>query len=93
MKSIRETMMPGLVVVVAASSVQAQDRFDGSAIVRTDQMEYVIPIVCDDAVRAALGFSTEPSRVTREATGRASPVNLRLRQWRDSAELVVTLDR
>lgn len=82
-----------LLLTASYAQAQGQDRFEGSAMIRTDQMEYVIPILCDDASRPALGFFTEPSRATREATGRPSPVNLRLRQWQDSAELVVTLDR
>lgn len=90
----RTTSGPALALLFALSyaSAQEQDRFDGSAIVRTDQMEYIIPIICDDSV-PVLGFQTEPSRVTREATGRSSQVNLRVRQWQDSTELVVTLDR
>jgi hypothetical protein len=81
-----------LLFVLAIAS-EAQDRVAGSAIIRTSEMEYVIPIECDDATRPELGFSTEPSRVTREAIGRTSGVNLRLRQWQDSDELLVTLDR
>lgn len=80
-------------LLAVAWTAHAQQRFDGSAIVRAGQMEHVIPIVCDDAARPEIGFATEPSRVTREATGRTSPVNLRLRRWQDSAELVVSLDR
>lgn len=79
--------------LMIAFTAAAQDRFDGTAIVRTDQMEYVIPVVCDDLARPELGFATEPSRVTRAATGRASAANVRLRQWQDSNELLVTLDR
>ena len=89
----RKIILSGIALLLSTVLVQAQDRFAGSAIVRTDQTEYLIPIDCNDAESPVLGFSTEPSRVTREATGRSSLVNLRLRQWQDTADLVVTLDR
>ena len=69
------------------------ERFEGSALVRVGDGEYTIPIECDDAARPELGFSTEPNRITRERTGRSSMVNLRLRPWKDSGQVLVTLDR
>lgn len=83
----------GLALLLIACCAQAQERTAGSAVIRTADTEYLIPIECDAAARPELGFSTEPSRITREATGRTSAVNLRVRQWQDSDELVVTLDR
>lgn len=71
----------------------AQDRTPGTATVRVDQTEYAIPIECDDPSRPERGFSTEPARVTREATGRTSPIRLTVRRWQDTDELIVTLDR
>ena len=64
----------------------------GSAVIRTDTTEYLIPIECDVASQPERGFSTEPSRITREATGRTSGVNLRLRQWQDTDEVIITFD-
>lgn len=82
-----------MAIGLTASAVAAQ-RFEGTAIVRVDDDEYTIPIECDDSARPELGFSTEPSRITRERTGRTSGVNLRLRGWPDQpGETVVTLDR
>lgn len=90
-RSIRLAAHAALLLVALAA--YAQPRSEGSAVVRVDDMEYVIPIVCDDPSRPELGFSTEPSRVTREATGRSSGVNLRLRRWKEGPESLVTLDR
>ena len=85
----------GCAAALCSFSMQAyaDDRVPGTAVVRVDDTEYTIPIECDDANRPELGFSTEPSRITREATGRTSPVRLTLRRWQDTDELVVTLDR
>ena len=91
--TIRAIQVLTVVLPLLAFSAEAQVRFAGSAVVRIDQMEYLIPIECDDSARPELGFSTELSRITREATGRTSPVHLRLRQWQDTDEVVVTLDR
>lgn len=71
----------------------AQERHAGSAIVRVGDTEYVIPIECYDASRPELGFSTEPSRITRERTGRSNPIRLNVRPWKDTSELIVSLDR
>jgi hypothetical protein len=79
------------------SAVAAQDRprddAEGSAVIQVGDQEYTIPILCDDATSAAAGFITEPSRVTRERTGRSSLVNLRARPVEGHDELIVTLDR
>jgi hypothetical protein len=80
-------------LLLIASGGLAQERSDGTAIVRVDGTEYTIPIECEDPSRPELGFSSEPSRVTRESTGRTSPVRLTVRPWQDTAELVITLDR
>lgn len=66
---------------------------NGVATVRVAQTEYTIPLLCDDAQRPEMGFSTEPGRVTRERTGQSSGVNLRLRTWQDTDLVVVSLDR
>ena len=74
-------------------SGMAQERSKGTAVIRVTDDEYRIPIECDDPARPGLGFSTEPSRITRETKGRASMVNLRVRPWKDTGDVVVTLDR
>ncbi len=71
----------------------AQDRAAGTAIIHVGEDEYTIPIECDDASRPELGFSTEPSRITKEATGRTSGVRLGLRQWQETNDVVISLDR
>ncbi|MEZ4700967.1 MAG: hypothetical protein R2834_11595 [Rhodothermales bacterium] len=71
----------------------AQTRFEGTAVVRVAEAEYTVPIECDDAARPELGFSTEPSRITRERTGRTSGVNLRVRSSGEPDESIVSLDR
>ena len=53
--------------------------------------EYTIPIECNDPARPGLGFNTEPSRITREKTGRSSMVNLRVRPWKDTGDVIVAL--
>lgn len=80
-------------LMIVASAAPGQQRSVGTAVVRVDATEYTIPIECDDPARPELGFSTEPARVTREATGRSSLVRLRVRQWQDTSELVISLDR
>ena len=85
-------------LLIAAAEISAQDRerrptFDGSAVVRVDDAEYTIPILCEDAARPEMGFFTEPSRVTRERTGRTSMISLRVRSSGEPNELVVALDR
>lgn len=81
------------ILIAAPSGAFGQDRVAGTATIRADGTEYVIPIECRDAARPELGFSTEPARITREARGRTSPVRLEVRRWQDTDEIVVTLDR
>ena len=85
-----------VVAVLFTSSEQShgQGRAKGTAVVVVDDKEeYTITIECEDAARPEAGFSTEPSRVVREATGRNNFARLTVRPWRDTGELVVTLDR
>lgn len=79
--------------LLSAVSATAQSRFEGTAVVRVADDEYTIPIECYDAVRPELGFTTEPSRITRERTGRTSLVTLRVRPTREPNETVISLDR
>ena len=91
MKLRRSTIF--FAVTLSSVASIAQTRVSGTATVRTADTEYAIPIECDDANRPELGISTEPARITREATGRTSGVNLRIRRWQETDELVVSLDR
>lgn len=79
-------------LLLTGIGVLAQDRFSGTAIVQVGSSEYTIPIECNDASRPELGLSTEPSRITRQATGRSSGVRLNVRPWKDPTYLVVSLD-
>ena len=90
MKVYRKTLA-GLLLV--ASAVLAQERVAGTATVQVEANLYTIPIECDDAGRPELGFSTEPSRITRERTGRTSGVRLVLRTWKETDMVVISLDR
>ena len=81
-----------IVVAMAAHTAWPRDLAAGSAVVRSDTTEYLIPIECNVASHPERGFSTEPSRITREATGRTSGVNLRLQPWRDTNEMVITFN-
>lgn len=87
------------ILMIAPSALIADDDaprpklVDGSATVRVDGAEYKILIRCDDASRPELGFSTEPNRITRAAMGgRYNMVNVRLRRWKDTADVVVSLN-
>lgn len=82
-----------LVLASVTAGAYAKDRHAGTAVVRVDDREYTIPIECNDVARPELGFSTEPSRITREATGRTSGVRLIVRQWKETSYLVISLDR
>ena len=82
-----------LILVLPAETTLAQSRFEGTAIVERDGGKYTVPIECENATRPELGFSTEPSRITRERTGRASRVNVRIRPSGEPDEVIVTLDR
>ncbi|MDJ0699189.1 MAG: hypothetical protein QNJ07_04985 [Woeseiaceae bacterium] len=81
------------VLVLAAGTAQAAQSANGTAVVRADDQEYTIPIVCDDTSHPESGLYTEPQRITRERTGRASGVRLTIRPWKDTSQLVVSLGR
>jgi hypothetical protein len=81
------------VLLLCTGAAQAADTANGTAIILVDDQEYTIPIVCEDPSRPASGLYTEPQRLTRERTGRASGVRLTIRPWKDTAQLVVSLDR
>lgn len=82
-----------LALWVAVTGAFAQDRSAGTAVIHVGENEYTIPIECDDASRPELGFSTEPSRITKEATGRTSGLRLGLRRWQETDDVVISLDR
>lgn len=71
----------------------AKDRYPGTAVVQIADREYVIPVECYDPARPELGFTTEPSRITKERTGRSNPIRISIRPWKETTELVVSLDR
>ncbi len=81
------------VLILAVGSAQAAQSANGTAIVRADDQEYTLPIVCDDTLHPENGLYTEPQRITRERTGRASGVRLTIRPWKDTSQLVVSLGR
>ena len=85
-----------LVFPTADANAQAnadQTLFEGTAVIRVENNEYTVPIECDDALLPELGFNTEPSRITRERTGRTSMVNYRLRASGEPNESVVSFER
>ena len=83
-----------LVALLAfAHSGYCQAGHEGTAVIQTEGNEYTIPIVCEDTARPELGFYTEPQRITRERTGRASQVRLTVRPWKDTSDLSVSLGR
>lgn len=92
-KTTRLQSMLATVLLLATGIAQAAQQVNGSAVVRLDDSEYTIPVVCDDPSRPASGVFTEPQRVTRERTGRASGVRLTIRPWQDTSQIVVSLDR
>ena len=85
-------------IMIAPSALIADEKprpklTDGSAVIRVDDAEYKILIRCDDASRPELGFSTEPNRITRAAMGgRYNMVNLRLRNWKDTGDVIISLN-
>lgn len=94
---------PALVILMAGAALVALRGWGqvstrpamhpGSAVVVSGTDEYTIRILCDDASRPERGFSTEPNRVTRAETGgRINGVNLRLRPWKDSGDVLISLD-
>lgn len=81
-------------LILPLSAWGAKDLYEGEATVIVGNNEYKIPIECDDANFPEKGFSTEPSRITRERTGRSSKINLRLRSSKDQEnESIISLDR
>jgi len=90
--SLFQTLAASVILLIAMLAI-AQQRYAGSAAVRVGGSEFTIPIECNDASRPELGFSTEPSRITRETTGRTSGVRLIVRPWKDTTYLVISLDR
>ncbi len=93
MRMTNRILLAYLSSLLLISGALAQERQPGSAVVRVGDTEYVIPIECYDTAGPEHGFSTEPSRITRERTGRSNPVRLNVRPWKDTSELVVSLDR
>jgi len=81
------------ILLLITTNVHASERHDGTAVVRVNGSEYTIPIECNDASGPEHGFNTEPSRLTRQATGRSSGVRLNARPWKDTSNLIVSLDR
>ena len=81
------------ILIFPITDAFAQDRFEGTAVVRVDGGEYTVPIECDNAMRPELGFSTEPNRITRERTGRTNAINIRVRPSSEAEEIIVSLDR
>jgi hypothetical protein len=77
---------------LVAQEPQPLTRYEGSAVVRVADSEYTIVILCEDAARPELGFTTEPNRITRQRTGRPNRVSLRLEPWRDTGDVLVSLD-
>lgn len=88
----RISIVTTLMLLLTTFSFSAE-RHPGSAVVRVADSEYLIPIDCYVAYKPELGFSTEPSRITRETTGRNSMIRLTVRPWRETTELVISLDR
>lgn len=80
-------------LVLSVGTLQAAQQANGTAIIRIDHQEHTIPIVCDDPLHPESGVYTEPQRITRERTGRASGVRLNIRPWKDTSQLVVSFGR
>ncbi len=81
------------VLLSCGAGAYAVESANGTATVRVDDKEYTIPIVCSDTSSSAVDIYTEPQRVTRERTGRASGVRLTIRPWKQTTDLIVSLDR
>ncbi len=96
-RNLLALMVGTATLVPSTGEAQDTDRrrtlHEGSAVVITDQAEYTIRILCDDRGRPELGFTTEANRVTRAATGgQSNMVNLRLRPWKDTEDVSISLD-
>lgn len=81
------------ILILFAGDAHAVEPANGTAIISVDDQEYTIPVVCDDPSNPASGVYTEPQRVTRERTGRASGVRLTIRPWKETTDTIVNLDR
>ncbi|MDH3733218.1 MAG: hypothetical protein OEU54_06765 [Gemmatimonadota bacterium] len=90
--SIQITLFALLLVPWPVAAQGRPTLSEGSAVVRVADGEYTITILCDDASRPELGFTTEANRVTRAATGRRNMVSLRVRPWKDTSDIQVTLE-
>lgn len=66
---------------------------EGTAVVTVGADEYTVVIECDDPSGPEAGFGTQPNRLTRQTRGRANGVNVRLRPWEATDEVVVSVDR
>ena len=93
MNTIRKSSVVITGAVLVVSGLVAAERHPGSAVVRVADAEYLIPIECYVATSPEKGFSTEPSRITKERTGRNSMVRLIVRPWKETEDLTVSLDR
>ena len=85
--------LPTLSLLFLGMTATAQDRIEGTAKIVIGDKEYLIPIECDDARRPMRGVKTEPQRITKERTGRTSGVRLNIRPWKETDDIIVTLDR
>ena len=88
---IRNLLLP--VLLSCAAGAHAVEPANGTATIQADSKEYTIPVVCDDPSKPESGLYTEPQRVTRERTGRASSVRLTIRPWKETSDLIVNLGR
>lgn len=84
-------LLPTLLCLGVAA--QAADSANGTATVRVEDREYTIPIVCSETKSTKIDIYTEPQRITRERTGRASSVRLTIRSWKETDDVIVNVDR
>lgn len=88
---LRFTVSYTLLLIGFATTVMADS--DGTAVIRAGDTEYTIPVNCKDAQKPEMGVFTEPARITREKTGRSSGVRLNIRPWKETTDMIVSLDR
>ena len=81
------------VLLLCGAVAQAVESANGTATIHVDDKEYTIPMVCSDTSSLEIDLYTEPQRVTRERTGRASSVRLTIRSWKETTDVIVNLDR
>lgn len=84
-------LLPAL--LACGATAEAADSANGTATVRVDDREYTIPIVCSETESSEVDIYTEPQRITRERTGRASSVRLTIRSWKETDDVIVNVDR